>query len=89
MVCSLSISLSKRKWATKKKNSSQCHTDKPSATQNLDFIDEEVMIAGSKSRLLKMVIRKLSTDDFDTPDGKKKLSEIHEFLMSAHVESSI
>ena len=78
----------KWKWATKKKCSqeSKSHTDK---LRILNFIDEEVMNAGTKSRLIKMVLRKLSSGDYDTPEGKKKLRQMHEFLMSTPVENSL
>ena len=57
--------------------------------RSLGFTNEDVMTVGTKSRLLKVVLRKLNSDDFDTPEGKKKLCEIHKFLMSAPVENSI
>ena len=57
--------------------------------RSMNFTEEEVENAGIKSRLLKMVLRKLSSSDFDTPEGKQKLCEIHEFVMSAPVESSV
>ena len=57
--------------------------------RSMNFTEEEVEKAGIKSKLLKMVLRKLSSTDFDTPEGKQKLCEIHEFVMSAPVESSL
>lgn len=57
--------------------------------RSLDFTHEEVVITGIKSGLLKMVIRKLSSEDFDTPEGKKTLCETHKLLMVAHVKNHI
>ena len=57
--------------------------------RSLDFTHEEVVITGIKSGLLKMVIRKLSSEDFDTPEGKKTLCETHKLLMAAHVKNHI
>ena len=48
--------------------------------------DKEVMATGIKCRLLKMVLRTLSSDNFDIPGGKEKLCEIHEFSIPAPVE---
>ena len=47
------------------------------------------MPAGIKSIPLKIILRKLSLGDFDTPKGKKKLCEIHSFLMLPPVEKNI
>ena len=46
------------------------------------------MTAGIKSRLLKMILKKLRSYDFDTSEEKKDC-QIYEFLFSAPVKNSI
>lgn len=68
------ISLSKRKWATKKKCSHESHLQQLRIlARSLDFTDGQVMTAGIKGRLLIMVLRKFSSEYFDTPEEKKNL----------------
>ena len=45
----------------------------------MDFTEQQMVIAGIKRRLLKLSLKKLSSNDFDFPESKQKLVEIHEF----------
>ena len=41
----------------------------------MNFTEEQVITAGIKSKLLKMVIKKLSSDNFDTLEEKQNFVE--------------
>ena len=59
------------------------------ASKDLEFYRwRRNMIAGIKSRHLKMILKKLRSYDFDTSE-EKRLCQIYEFLLSAPVENSI
>ena len=46
------------------------------------------MTADIKSRLLKMPLKKLSSHDFDTPKGKKRLYKILNFFIVGTIENN-